>query len=329
MARVLVTAAGDDIGIGAIQSLHKASYETVAVDMNPNAAGLHIANHGECVPAASDDDWPSKIIKIVDKYGVDVIIPLIDQELLQIRRLQSMLNEDVPIIIPKLELIHKCLDKKIMYEYFEKCGLNIPVTKFVDSMDLLMESFNSDALKVLKPRFGQGGKGINLIQSDDDIHDHISESKVESEGVLIQDYIQGTEYTSNLAATKQNRLLSIVTKKVKQRQGFTAIGVTTKNSVIYEACIRAFDSLSPAGPMNVQHIIADDGTSYLIEINSRFSGTSCLNVEAGINEFDLLIRDALGEKVDPISDYEIGLNIIRYTDQLYVQESELKSRVDD
>lgn len=329
MVCVLVTAAGNDIGIGAIQSLHKASYETVAVDMNPNAAGLHIADHGECVPAASDDDWPSRMNKIVHKYGVDVIIPLIDQELHQIRRLQSILNEDIPVIVPKLELINKCLDKKIMYEYFEKRGLNIPATNYVESIDLLMESFDSDTPKIIKPRYGQGGKGIKLIQSDDDIHDYISETGVRSEGILIQDYIEGTEYTSNVAATKQNRLISIVTKKVKQRRGFTAVGSTAKNSVIYEACIRAFDSLSPAGPMNVQHIIGDDGTPYLIEINSRFSGTSCLNVEAGINEFDLLIRDALGEEVDPVSDYEIGLNIIRYTDQLYVQEDDLKSRADD
>jgi carbamoyl-phosphate synthase large subunit len=329
MACVLTTAAGGDIGIGAIQSLQKASHNTVAVDMNPHGAGLYIADHGVCVPAVSDDEWPTAMAQIVNKYDVDVVIPLIDQELQEIDRLQSAFPKDTPIIVPHQGLIEKTVDKKKMYKYFNKYGLRIPETSLADFPGGLFELQDQEFPKIVKPRYGQGGRGIQLIHTPNDLREYINETELDKGDLLLQDFIDGPEYTSNVTVTNDNRLLSIVIKEVPERDGYTALGITKDNPTVYEACVEAFEALEPAGPMNVQHMVDEDGVPHLIEINPRFSGSSCLTVEAGVNEFDLLVRDALGEQVEPVDEYETGLSIVRYTDQVYVDNGELLSQTND
>lgn len=329
MARVLITAAGGDIGIGAIQSLQKASHETIAVDMNPHGAGLYIADHGVCVPAASDNEWPTAMTRVVKEYNVDIVIPLIDQELQEIDRLQSALPNDIPVIVPRRGLIEKTVDKKEMYEYFRKHGLRIPETSVADTHSGLFESQSKEPAKIVKPRYGQGSRGVQVIHTSDDLREYIDESEVDQSNLLVQEFINGPEYTSNVTVTNDNRLLSIVTKEVPERNNYTALGITRDNPTVYEACMEAFEALEPAGPMNVQHMLDEDGIPYLIEINPRFSGSSCLTVEAGVNEFDLLVRNALDEEIEPVDEYETGLGIIRYTDQVYIDESNLLSQAND
>jgi carbamoyl-phosphate synthase large subunit len=326
MATVLTTAAGGDIGIGAIQSLQERSHETVAVDMDPNAAGLYLADEGYSVPPATSDEWPAAIARIVDECDVNVIIPLLDQELRELDDLQAELDNETPVIVPRTELIERTIDKREMYDYFEQKGLRVPETSILDPAAADDQSiYDFDAPKIIKPRHGQGGNGVKLVCSADDLGEYLESSVQDTQDLLLQEYIDGPEYTSNVTVTADNRLLSIVNKEVPKRDGYTALGITRDNPTVKKACRDAFEALEPAGPMNVQHMLDEDGTPHLIEINPRFSGSSCLTVKAGVNEFDLLVRDALGDHVDAVTEYETGLCIIRYTDQLYIDETSLLS----
>jgi carbamoyl-phosphate synthase large subunit len=148
----------------------------------------------------------------------------------------------------------------------------------------------------------------------------VEESQYSMDDMLIQQYIEGTEYSSNVTVTQKNELLSIVTKEVPIKRGNTIWGVTRNSPTIKNSCEDVFESLDPSGPLNVQQILAEDGTPYILEINPRFSGSSCLTVEAGVNEFDLLVRAALGEEVNRSQTFKQGVGILRYTDQIYIRE---------
>ena len=78
--------------------------------------------------------------------------------------------------------------------------------------------------------------------------------------------------------------------------------------------------------MNAQQIVDDEtGVVYTIEINPRFSSTACLTVNAGVNELDLLIRDAVGEVVTAPPEFTPGIHLVRYTASLFVDENRLAS----
>jgi len=111
--------------------------------------------------------------------------------------------------------------------------------------------------------------------------------------------------------------LSVVPKEAVRKEGSTVTGVTRRCGAVAESCRAIHETLRPKGPINVQQIVAD-GVAHTIEINPRFSSTSCLTAAAGVDEFDLLIRDALGASVAAPSSFEADLYIRRYDDHVFV-----------
>ena len=57
----------------------------------------------------------------------------------------------------------------------------------------------------------------------------------------------------------------------------------------------------------------EDGEYYLLEINPRFPAWVYLAVGAGQNLPFAALQLALGEKVEPFTDYELGKIFIRYS----------------
>ncbi|MFP9191220.1 ATP-grasp domain-containing protein [Natrialbaceae archaeon A-CW1-1] len=322
MARVLTTSAEKGSGVGAIQALQNSPHQIIATSTDPRGAGLYLSDQPVITPPVTSEEWPTSIANAVEEHNVDVVLPLNDEDLKEIDRLSATLPDDVPLVIPRQAFIKEMLDKKKAYALFEKRGLQIPETTTAEHYE---EFSDEDFPRIIKPRWGSRARGVELLETQTELVEYISKSTHSVEDLLIQEYINGDDYTSNLAITQNNRLLSTVIKEVKERDGFSRWAVTRNHDQVREACLDAFNALQPAGPMNVQHMVDETGEPYLIEINPRFSGSSCLNAEAGVNEYDLLVRSALGEEVEPINEYETGLNLIRYHDRLYVRDEELLS----
>ncbi len=320
MARVLTTSAEKGSGIGALEALERSPHEVVATSADPRGAGLYLADYAAVVPPVQDAAWPDTIAELVEEYSVDVVLPLNDEDLKEIDRLRSAIPAEVPFVLPRRELIRNTLDKKEAYDWFEQKGLKIPNTRTVDGYEQIPEE---QYPRIIKPRWGSRARGVELVHSQDGVREYLSESEHKPADLLIQEYIDGTDYTTNLAVTADNRLLSAVIKEVMERRGYARWAATRNHANVREACVEAFEALEPAGPMNVQHMVDESGEPYLIEINPRFSGSSCLNAEAGVNEYDMLIRDAIGEEVDAKPDYETGVNLIRYHDRRYVRDEDL------
>jgi len=321
MAIVLVTGAGGATGIGAIQSLAaETNHETVGVDMDPTAAGLHLADHGATVPAAADDDWATSVTDVVARHDVDVIVPTVDEELAVLPSLSRVLDGQTTVVAPRQPTIDATLDKFNTYRRLDDAGHEVPQTwRGTDA-----ESIGSAAYPLLvKPRSGRGSRGVTRLEVGDNLEAHLDRSPYAREELLVQEFVDGTEFTTSVVATKDGRLLGVVPKEAIEKEGSTVLGATRDAPTVAASCRHIAETLDPAGPVNVQQIRTPDGTPYTIEINPRFSSTSCLTVASGVDEFDLLIRDALGESVDPITEYQADRYINRYQGHIFVNADDL------
>lgn len=65
--------------------------------------------------------------------------------------------------------------------------------------------------------------------------------------------------------------------------------------------------------MELEMIKTNQGIYYLIEINPRIPAWVYLAVGAGQNIPEALVRLAMGEKVEPMTTYEVGKMFIRYS----------------
>jgi carbamoyl-phosphate synthase large subunit len=316
MATVLVSGAGSVCGIGAIRTLCETTdHRIVAVDMDPTAAGLYEADRAFVVPSATDEQWPDEMARTIDEAGVDAVVLTLDAELRRISALRNVVG-DVAFVCPRDSVVELSVDKYRMAEKFETADLPTPSTWLGTNP----ERIDEDAFPVLiKPRYGQGNASFEQWHSRERVVDRIDDHDLPAQELVIQQFVSGTEYTTSVVGTRDGRLLEIVPKQ--------AIGneqrVTRAATPVVDSCRDVHDELRPQGPLNVQHIVEDDGTPHVFEMNPRFSTSSALTAAAGVNEYELLVRDALGESVCTPNGFETGYRQVKYTDQYCRPDHEL------
>jgi len=320
MATILITGAGGACGIGAIKSLKaNTAHRVIGVDMDPTAVGIQFADDGRAVPPAVDDEWPAAIASIVSEFDVDVIIPTVDEELAVLPALREVCS-DVPILAPKQAVIDLAMDKYQSTKALADAGHPTPETWLATEADAI----DPPAYPlIVKPRRGRGSRGIKQVKTPAGLQEHLAKTTHSPDELLCQTLVDGTEYTTSVVGTTENELLSVVPKEAIEKDGSTVLGATRTAPKVARSCVEIFETLEPAGPLNVQQIVDEDGIPRVIEINPRFSSTSCLTAAAGVDAFDLLIRDAVGQQVDPPESFVADRYIVRYDDHLFVDADEL------
>lgn len=317
MATVLVTGVGGAAGIGAVQTLTETTeHDVVGVDMDADAAGLYLADHARTVPRAADDDWAREMTAVIHELDVDVVVPTVDEELPKLSKLPA----DVPTVAPREGVVDIALDKFRSYHRLRENGHRVPRTWLATKASSVPLSAYP---LIVKPRRGRGSRGVRRVDTPQEATAAVDAADYERGELLLQRFVEGREYTTSVVTTSDNEVLSVVPKEAIEKDGSTVKGVTRRNQAITRSCRAIAETLGPAGPINVQQIVDAAGAPYTIEINPRFSSTSCLTVEAGVNEFDLLIRDALDHAVTAPDGYEAGIYILRYDGHVFVPEAQV------
>jgi carbamoyl-phosphate synthase large subunit len=117
---------------------------------------------------------------------------------------------------------------------------------------------------------------------------------------VIQEYLDGPEFTIDVLCDFAGRPLSIVPReRVVIRAGVIDRGRTVNDPSLIELAKAACAAIPFAGPVNIQCRM-HRGQPFIFEINPRFSGGIPLTIQAGADFPRLLIKLAAGQRVDPI-----------------------------
>jgi carbamoyl-phosphate synthase large subunit len=117
---------------------------------------------------------------------------------------------------------------------------------------------------------------------------------------------------------------AVVPKRVICKRGITRIAVTEYSNAIDRVCREVQEKLHANGPFNVQCIIKG-GVPYIFEINPRFSTTTVLTIEAGVDEVGGLIAEAMGEPYE-WGDFQNGVTLVRRTEHVFMGWGEYEKR---
>lgn len=324
MVTVLVTGASGVGGSATVRTLQdRTDHEVVAVDMDPSPAALATAERMYTVPPATSDEWVSEMASLVDEFDVDAVVPLVEEELVRLADLRAAVPDDVAFVAPRDELVETATDKYLFSKLLEERGLAVPNTYLASNAS---DVPSSDFPAMAKPRRGRGSNGVEYLEDSDDLWRLLASMERDLDDVIVQEYVEGTEYTTSVVVTSDDDLLSVVPKRVLEKRGNTYRGVTRFRSAVVRSCRDLFDELNPHGPLNAQQIVDEEsGEAYVIEVNPRFSSTACLTVAAGVNELDLLVRDFCGESVAEPGDFTEGVHLVRHTNERFLTEERLES----
>jgi predicted ATP-grasp superfamily ATP-dependent carboligase len=212
------------------------------------------------------------------------------------------INMDRQVTGNSPEKVVKLKDKEKQLKKVRRLGVKVPEFEVVtDREDAVEVTRNMGFPCVLKPVRGAGGRGVMLLQEEEDIPEF-------EEKHMIQEFISERPISTSTLSTKKE---AIMLSTSEQLLGHSLVGqkdfVYCGNIVPFSIRGRGFDELSEistkiartfgvVGWNGIDFILGDEPV--FIEINPRFQGTfGCIEKAYNINLLDAHIRACEGELI--------------------------------
>ena len=258
------------------------------------------------VKYSSDEEYIQKITKIVDQYGIEVVLPQTTNETYLLSKYTSGTIGLAQIsLCGNYDLIKKANDK---YEVLlQSKKENLPTVDFANGEDLEeFRSYLDNAIRnkqnsYLKPKNISGGRGVCKVIPDETFFNHtinkpssyhlmpysvlINSFEVQPEKMsnyLLMDEIIGEEYSVDLFFDRKIELI-VPRKRVIIRSGISHVNIIENNEIIISASRILGNALGLRGIFGLQFILSPNGSLSVIECNPRIQGTNYATMLAGSN----------------------------------------------
>lgn len=269
----------------------------IATDMQATAPALTEADVVEIVPAVYAENYIDTLMEICIKHSVNAIISLNDLELpILANNIDTFKNIGTQAIVSSPDIIDICFDKYKTSEFLTKIGIKSPKTYI--SYEKVVNALKDNSLNfpvIIKPRWGSGSIGIEIANDFEDLeilYNYIKKkvkksilatASISDNSVLIQEYINGTEYGLDIMNDLNGKHCGVsIKKKLSMRAGETDKAVTIKNNTIFSIGRTIGENLKHVANLDCD-ILEKDGEFYVLELNPRFGGGYPFSHEAGIN----------------------------------------------
>jgi len=312
---VLVTAVSRRVGL--VQAFRQAldglrlRGTVVGTDVNALSPAVHFCDRAYEVPLSGDAGYLDTILGLCQRERIRLVVPTIDEELpLFGAAAGRFAARGIRVAVSPEITSHLCNDK-----YETCCWLRASGVAAAESF--LPEELPAHPRLPLfvKPRGGRGSIGAFRASTADELAFF---SRYVPDPV-VQEYLDGPEFTIDMLCDFDGRPLSIVPRqRVVIRAGVIDRGRTVHDAALIDlglACARVFRF---HGPVNVQCRVVN-GCPTVFEINPRFSGGIPLTIAAGADFPRMLLELTLGRHVDPsVGRFRHDLWMTNYESSLFV-----------
>ncbi len=306
---VLITsigATGSQNVIKALRKQVKYPVNIIGCDASVNNAGKFFVDKFYKLPFANDTTYIPTILDICTKESVNLLIPIMEQELEVVAQNLIVLEKFNPVI-SELKIIEICNDKSVCNPFIKALGINVP--KEYDKLSDV-KSFPV----IIKPKKGTGSTNIIVVNDAT----QLASLSVDAPRYIIQDFIKGKEFTVDCyTSLVQDFCECVPRERLITKGGLCTQTKTVNNKELIDCSRKINKALKIKGPSNIQFII-DENTNviYFIEINPRFGGAYIASIEAGLNAPLFLLNEINKDKIE-YSGFRVGLVMYRYWQEAY------------
>jgi carbamoyl-phosphate synthase large subunit len=266
-------------------------------------------------PSEGVESLMERIRYIHDREQIDVLIPNFDSEIFVFIKLAERLQEmGISMFLPTLQQFeerHKSNLPAFGKKYAIKVPDSYPVTSASEIFDLKKEQ-KVDYPLVIKGKFYDAFIAGNSEQAA------IYFNKISAKWglpVVVQEFVKGTEV--NVVALGDGRGNTIGAVPMRKQyitdKGKAWGGITLDDPGMIDYTHNLISSTKWRGGMELELIRTAENELYLIEINPRLPAWVYLAVAAGQNLPEAMVQMAMGETIEPFTDYAIGKMFIRYS----------------
>jgi carbamoyl-phosphate synthase large subunit len=332
---ILVSASGAPGTAALVRALRRNGEREVRVvgtDMSERSIGRHICDAFHLVPPGSDPAFPASVLSIVEREGVDVVLP---QSSFDLQGLAASRGDiPVPLLVSEPETIRRSNDKAETYELLHRLGVPAPQfrrARGAAGVDAAARELGyPDRPVCFKPVFSSGSRGFRILDPTvDRAHQLLRERPgsvamrldealelLPPEGgpeLLVMELATGGERTIDGIANGERVVLGHPKTREAMRAGLAMYFVALDDPELMELADRIVAELRIEHFLNVQLV-----GEHVIEVNPRIS---TIVYHEDLNIPYLGVKRALGE----ISDEELaalrsrirpGRTSLRYFDQV-------------
>lgn len=292
--------------------------------------GLYMHDHVDKayhipLPSAGVASLVERLRYINDIEKMDVIIPNFDAELHNFIKLEKQLRDEFGIatFLPYQEQFES-RHKSVLYEFGEENGVKVPYSKMIFSaaeIPALEKEFSYPL--VIKGKYYDASIAATPEQAANYFH------KISAKWglpIIVQQFVSGNEVNVTAIGDGKGKCIGAVPmrKLYITDKGKAWAGVSLDDDKLVEIADRVVSNSKWRGGCELEFVKSKDGEYYLIEMNPRFPAWVYLAVGCGQNHPNALVKLALGEEVQPFTDYDRGKLFIRYSYDQIVNLSEFE-----
>lgn len=287
----------------------------IAGDCSNTAPAIFFADHSYQLPRIHEPDYIEAIIDICKKENIALLVPTIDTDLIILaenkRRIEKQTNAKV--LISDQHVVRICRDKVLTQKFLEDHGFQMPKMY----RDEELENGEIRFPLFIKPKSGSSSVHAFKVNNFNELHTY----KTVIDEPIIQDFIEGEEYTVDVFLDFDSQIISIVPRlRLAVRSGEISKGKIVKDPNIISSVFRLMQVLKPIGHITVQLMKTKNGIEY-IEINPRFGGGAPMSIMSGADSCEYLFRLLKGEKLTYNDNYRANLTYLRFDNCICLDEN--------
>lgn len=281
----LLFTGGAGAGTEAIYTLWHKRYDLHFVDAEPAVIPPIVpASRRHGIPMASEENYVDALLTLCDRLGIHVVVPGVDEELPHMAAARQR-RPSLRVLGPEPEYVTTMLDKIETMRALETRGVDVPRTATIDQVEAI--GFPC----VAKPRFGRGSRGVHVLREAAQAAAYGPLWRIGDEEIVVQELLEGTEYTVMMAADADAELRVVVPVRVDVKRGITLRAETEAEPTVLAACRRIHAVMPTSGCYNIQLMLTHGGRALPFEINPRISTTFCLGVAAGVDPVAIFLGE--------------------------------------
>jgi predicted ATP-grasp superfamily ATP-dependent carboligase len=270
-------------------------------------------------PMEDPEAFRQWLFEILSRCQFDLLIGTTDQTLLLLDEWRELLSSRVKVPLPAREGFRLACDKAKTAKQAQELGLAVPPTCFIQNEEEFDHAANTLRPPfVIKPRSSIGlrqGQRLRLSVAYAFNKDALRQKYFAlhrfSPWPLLQSYVAGFGMGCFFLIRDGEIMARFMHRRIRDVDP-TGSGSSLRISVAPDPTLmRASEQLLRAigvdGLVMVEYRVGDDGTPYLMEINSRPWGSMQLAVESGVDFPLLWYRAVSGQPVEIIHSYRQGV----------------------
>jgi carbamoyl-phosphate synthase large subunit len=274
-------------------------------------------------PSSSCDAYLSRLQYVHERAGLDVVIPTLDAEMPAYVGLSPRLRAmGIATFLPTREQLD-VRSKPNLPELGARAAIDVPATAVITSVHELAQVHE----RVSYPFLVKGVfYGATLVHTHDEAV--AAFHKVAAQWglpVIVQACVAGEELNVVGVGDGEGGLFSAVPMKklMLTDKGKGWAGITIRDPDLVAVAERFVRATRWRGPFEVE-VIRDEHRYWLIEINPRFPAWVHLATAAGVNMPRAVARLALGNRLGPERDYDVGTMFVRISIDQVARLSDLE-----